>query len=336
MDIVTQGIIGATVAQSAARKEHVRLATFIGFVAGMIADADVLIRSSSDPLLVLEYHRHFTHSIFFVPIGALVAFILFWPFLRKKLAARFLYLYCFLGYLLSGFIDACTSYGTHLFWPVVSSRTSWHFISIVDPIFTSLLLIGVIIGFKKINTRYSRIGLILAGVYLLFAVVQLNRAESSIHELAEQRNHAIEQIMVKPTFGNTILWRSVYLADDIFYIDVVRAGLSKRVYPGTSINKFNQGESFPNIELRSTLYNDIKRFEYFSDGYVGQYPGKPHIIGDVRYSMSPLSDVPLWGIEMNLEDTNQHVKYEFYRESSIESRQQFIDMLMGRDLDYAK
>ena len=49
MDIVTQGILGATVAQSAAKKQHVRLAAFIGFVAGVIADADVLIRSSSDP-----------------------------------------------------------------------------------------------------------------------------------------------------------------------------------------------------------------------------------------------------------------------------------------------
>ena len=83
MDIVTQSILGAAAAQSVAKKEHVRLATLIGLVSGVIADADVFIRSSSDPLLVLEFHRHFTHSIFFIPIGALVAFCILWPFLRK-------------------------------------------------------------------------------------------------------------------------------------------------------------------------------------------------------------------------------------------------------------
>ena len=95
MDIVTQGILGAAVAQSAARKEHVRLATLIGLVAGVIADADILIRSSSDPLLSLEYHRHFTHSIFFVPVGALIAFLVLWPFLRNRLSVGYLYFIVF-------------------------------------------------------------------------------------------------------------------------------------------------------------------------------------------------------------------------------------------------
>ena len=104
MDVVTQGILGATVAQSVSRKEHVRFATIIGLVSGVTADADALIRSSSDPLLALEYHRHFTHSIFFIPFGALVVFLLLYPFFRGRLSPRYLYLYCFFGYLLSGII----------------------------------------------------------------------------------------------------------------------------------------------------------------------------------------------------------------------------------------
>ena len=279
----------------------------------------------------MEYHRHFTHSIFFIPVGALIAFVLLWPFLRHKLAARFLYLYCFLGYLLSGFLDACTSYGTHLYWPVINERVSWHIISIIDPIFTLSLLLGLIIGVKKISPRYSRFGLALAGSYLMFATVQLNRAESRVYELAEARGHTIEKIIVKPTIGNSLLWRSVYLSGDRFYIDAVRLGLNKRIYTGIVVDKFDLNSSFPDLKTNSTLYADIKRFEYFSDDFVIQYPGKEHIIGDVRYSMSPLSAIPLWGIEMNLLETNQHVQYAFYRESSKQNRQQFIDMLMDRN-----
>lgn len=333
MDIVTQGILGAAVAQSGARNEHVRLATMIGVFAGIIADADVFIRSSTDPLLFLEYHRHFTHSIFFIPIGACVAFLLLWPFLRSKLSARFLYFYCFLGYLFSGFIDACTSYGTHLFWPVISTRTTWHFISVVDPLFTGILLIAIISGFKSRKTGFSRVGLTLAVSYLLLAVLQLNRAEIAMHQLAEQRGHSIEKIMVKPTLGNIILWRSVYLSDNIFYVDAVRVGSSKRTYQGSSIEKFNMKEEFPNLDVNSVLAKDIERFEYFSDGYVGLFPGRAEILGDVRYSMSPLGTKPLWGIEINLAQPNQHVKYDTYRDSSKVIRQQFINMLMNKNLN---
>jgi inner membrane protein len=333
MDIITQGILGAAVAQSAARKEHVRLATTIGVFAGVIADADIFIRSSTDPLLFLEYHRHFTHSIFFIPIGACVTFLLLWPFLHKKLSARFLYLYCFLGYLFSGFIDTCTSYGTHLFWPVINTRTTWHFISVVDPVFTGILLIAIITGFKTRKVRFSRIGLILAASYLLLAVLQLNRAEKAIYQLAEQRGHTIEKIMVKPTLANIILWRSIYLTNNVFYIDAVRAGSSTRLYQGSSIEKFNMKEAFPNLDANSVLAKDIKRFEYFSDGYVGLHPKRPDILGDVRYSMSPLGLIPLWGIEMNLDDTNQHVKYEAFRNASKAVRQQYIDMLMNKSLN---
>ena len=48
------------------------MAALVGAVAGMTADLDVLIRSSADPLLNLEYHRHFSHSLLFVPLGALL------------------------------------------------------------------------------------------------------------------------------------------------------------------------------------------------------------------------------------------------------------------------
>ena len=56
MDIVTQGLLGATLAQSAAARDT-RLATGVGFAAGLLPDADSLIRSGSDPLLFLEFHR---------------------------------------------------------------------------------------------------------------------------------------------------------------------------------------------------------------------------------------------------------------------------------------
>jgi inner membrane protein len=302
-------------------------------VSGIIADADVFIRSSSDPLLALDFHRHFTHSIFFIPIGALIAFLILWPFLRKRLPPRFLYLYCFFGYLFSGFIDACTSYGTYLLWPVSNERISWNIVSIVDPLFTSLLLIGVIAGFRTSKTIYSRLGIVLAGCYLLVSVFQSNRVEESIYALAEQRGQKIEKAVIKPTFGNILLWRSVYLSEGKFHVDAVRAGLSKRVYQGMSTEKFNMSEAFPNIGVESILAQDVRRFEQFSDGYVSLYPGKPNILGDVRYALNPLSVVPLWGITLNLANESAHVTYDAFRNVSSETRRQFLGMLLNREIN---
>lgn len=86
-------------AQSGARQQDVRLAAGIGFFAGIAADMDILIQSENDPLLNIEFHRHFTHSLFFVPLGALLVALVLWPFFRKYLPFLRLYLFTFFGIL---------------------------------------------------------------------------------------------------------------------------------------------------------------------------------------------------------------------------------------------
>ena len=155
MDLVTQGVLGAALAQTVASKKEMRTAAIVGMFAGLLADADILIQSASDPLLTIEYHRHFTHSIFFIPIGALIASVLMWPVAKKYLKFKRLYVFSLLGYSLSGVLDACTSYGTHLLWPLIQERVAFNIISIVDPVFTLGLLTAVVLSLKwKGSTRH--------------------------------------------------------------------------------------------------------------------------------------------------------------------------------------
>ncbi|MCY4523261.1 MAG: metal-dependent hydrolase, partial [Halobacteriovoraceae bacterium] len=85
MDPLSQGVVGAAFSQSMAKKEEAKLAFAVGFGAGLLADIDVLIRSSADPLLKIEYHRHFTHSLVFIPLGGLLAASILWPFIKNKI-----------------------------------------------------------------------------------------------------------------------------------------------------------------------------------------------------------------------------------------------------------
>ncbi|MDG1438434.1 MAG: metal-dependent hydrolase, partial [Emcibacteraceae bacterium] len=78
MDPFTQGVLGAAFSQSFAKRSKIPLACFAGVVGGMAPDIDILIKSSSDSLLGIEFHRHFTHSLWFIPIGGLIVAALIW------------------------------------------------------------------------------------------------------------------------------------------------------------------------------------------------------------------------------------------------------------------
>jgi len=334
MDILTQGLLGAGLAQSGAEKNELRLATGIGLVAGLLADADVLIQSSADPLLQIEYHRHFSHSIFFIPIGALIAALLLWPFIRNRLSFGKIYRYSLLGYMFSGFLDVCTSYGTYWLWPVVDRRLAFNIISIIDPLFTLVIILGIALGWRMKTAISSRIALVLAGCYLLFGWFQHERALSEMIAIADERGHRIERMLVKPTMGNNLLWRSIYESEGMFYVDAIRVGLGDTIrYTGGSARKYRPEETSAPPPPASLLAIDIRRFIEFSDDFVIQNGDSGNRLGDVRYAMLPTRIEPLWGIAFDSDHPDQHASYHFYRKFGVEERRLFFDMLTGKAKD---
>ena len=338
MDLFTQGLLGGVLAlsvtnKSVAKRDESRCATITGFAAALLADADVLISSSNDPLLNVEFHRHFSHALIFIPIGALIAALLLWPLLRKNLGFKKIYWYALLGYATAGLLDACTSYGTHLLWPFSDTRIAWSIIAIVDPLFSLTLLIALIFGFKYCKPVPARVGLALAGAYLLLGLWQHQNALQIATGLAHQRGHAVQRIIVKPTMANLILWRSVYQSNDLYYVDAIRVGLGPaRIYPGESAPKFNLGRDRPELDQDSLLAIDIGRFSKLADHYVIADPGRANVLTDVRYSMLPTGITPMWGIDLNVTSGSQHAKFEIYRDRPDNARELFLAMLLGRDL----
>lgn len=332
MDLLTQGLVGGVMAQSLATKDEKKIATLVGVVAGLLADADILIRSSSDPLLNIEYHRHFTHSLVFIPVGAAIAMLLLWPFLRRHLPTGRLYLFCLAGFSMSGVLDAFTSYGTHLFWPFSDERVAFNIISIVDPVFTLILLVTLLAGLRLVHRRVALVGLTLGMTYLGMGFVQLQRAEQVAGELRVKRGHLAVRSVVKPTLANLVLWRSVYIHGDRIHVDTIRVGLFDRgkVIEGESVARFSLDKDLPQLDESSVLYTDILRFLSFSDGYVAFDPTQSNVLGDIRYSMLPVSARPLWGIVIDPDRPQVHADYQFFRDSSQSVRETFKDLLLDR------
>ena len=295
MDPISQGTVGAAFAQSIANKNNIIKIGIIGFLAGLAPDLDVLIRSSTDPLLSLEYHRQFTHSLFFIPFGALIVALLIFPLVKRSLSLKTVYVASFLGYATHGLLDACTSYGTLLFWPFSNERVTWNNISIVDPLFTIPILVLVGTAIKTRKRLFSFLAIGWMTFYLSLGFVQYDRALSAATELAHSRGHTPERLTLKPSFGNLILWKSIYQHKERFYVDAIRTVQSSIWCSGESVRVFDYQYHLPNLEKDSQQSKDIERFRWFSQDYLG-FDSEKNLVTDVRYSMIPNQIAPMWGL----------------------------------------
>jgi inner membrane protein len=316
MDPITQGALGAALPAATGGARQTRVAAAVGFVAGTAADLDVLIRSQTDSLLFLEYHRQFTHSFAFIPVGGFLAAALFFICFRRWLSIGFsrLWLFSSLGYATHGLLDAATSYGTQLFWPFSDNRISFSIVSVVDPLFTLPVLGLAVIAILRKKPGWARLAMVWAVCYLAVGAYRHQAARALAEELAQQRGHAAVRLDVKPTFANLVVWRSVYEADGRFYVDGVRPGFAAAIVEGASIAKLDLARSLPWLDPGSQQARDIERFSRFSDGFVAAAGDDDERIIDVRYAFLPNEIAPLWSILLDrTAPPAAHVRFETHR-----------------------
>ncbi len=328
MDPISQGTWAATFAQSAARKNHIKAATLMGCFGGLAPDLDVLIFSRTDPLLFLEYHRQFSHSLIFIPIGALLVTALLHRLIARSLKFWHAYLFCLLGYATHGMLDACTTYGTMLLWPFSSDRIAWNNVSIIDPLFTLPLLALISVGIIRGSPNYARMAAVWGLSYLLLGVWQRDRAEEAAYLLAASRGHEPVRLEAKPGFANLLLWKTVYEAGQRYYVDAVRVGFVNKNYPGTSAEKLEVKRHFPWLRTDSQQALDIERFRWFSNDYLALDPQIPNRVIDVRYSVVPNEIDALWAIELDPQKPKEsHITWLSLRRQTAEQTDRWWRML---------
>ena len=332
MDPLTQGVFGAIAAQIPADKSQLGKASLVGALSGMAADLDILIRSANDSLLALEFHRHFTHSLLFIPIGGALCATFFYLCFAKRWQLGFkpFWLWCTLGYATHGLLDGCTSYGTRLLWPLTDERFAWDLVSVIDPIFSAILLFLILAAIFRRNHRYSIAAVAWIGFYLGLAAIQHGRALDWGYQLAESRGHKIDRLHAKPSFGNIEVWKIIYESDGRFYISAYRPGIiESKSWAGESVAKLDVARDFPWLNLESQQALDIERFREFSSGFVALDPNNSSKIGDIRYSQLPHQIQPLWAIELNPQaNNNEHARYVTQRGGNRETFEQLLAMIL--------
>jgi inner membrane protein len=333
MDLLTHALAGAATAMLAARQGEIRTAAIAGGVAALLPDADALIRSSTDALVYFEYHRYFTHSLMFIPVGALLAAAVLRLAFRLVPFVR-VYLFCVLGIALAGVLDACTSYGTHLLWPFVNERIAWNIISVLDPVFMLLLAVPAVLALRAarqpVSARWATCGLALGSIYLATGVLQHQRSLQLLERYASEQALSVERLMVKPTIANLLLWRGMIQTAEHIHVAALRPGIigPSRIYPGERAARLSPTD-IAAVPEGSRLRSDIERFSFFSDELLTHSGDAFTVLGDARYSMRPDSLRPIWSIRFDVAEPDRPVSVVTDREMSPADRTRFMQMLRG-------
>ena len=91
---------------------------------------------------------------------------------------------------------------------------------------------------------------------------------------SKDRGHKIERILLNPTIGNNILWRTIYQSDGYYFIDGIYKPIfsEAKIINGTKIKVIDKETIYPELEQNSKQREDIRRFSYFSQDYIFLHP----------------------------------------------------------------
>jgi inner membrane protein len=102
------------------------------------------------------------------------------------------------------------------------------------------------------------------------------------------------------------------------------------IYEGEKVPVINEDTVFDELGNNSIQRQDIYRFSYFSQGYIYMMDGKQNVIADLRYGTLPNDTKSLWGIEVNVKNKDEHVKFLNLRNATKSQYEKFWQMLQGK------
>jgi len=213
MDSITQALLGASVQGAMLGRWQGRKALAYGAVLGTLPDLDVVI-DYCDAVANMTYHRGFSHSLF---VLSLLAVLLTWLIRRFRPDERYTGTRLFFGIWLvlitHVLLDAFTSYGTQLLWPLITPPIAWSSVFIIDPLYSVPLLIavlaGLLFGLRGRRARWPAYALAISTCYLGFTLAGKQMAEHRVQATMASQGIQAEQIFSTPTPFNSLLWRVI-------------------------------------------------------------------------------------------------------------------------------
>jgi len=353
LDTPTQAALGAAIGQAFFGRRLGGKAVFWGAVAGAIPDLDILAAAWMGPWGEVLYHRGPTHALWFGPVAGTAlgygAWIIQTRFGKNKaeesppqpdipkgvtpgssvqtgsgLLRSWIWLFVLVLFT-HPLLDLFTSYGTQLLWPLTRHRFAIHAVSIVDPLYTGVLVLALVFGLWKgarssAACRAALVALVLSTTYLFYGAWLNGRAEAEVRRQIAQEGLQEARVRCYPTFLQVFLRRAV-----VWTPDEVRVGLISMCRPS-----FVAWDHFP--VSRGPLIDAVRSseagriFEWFALGDTlaqtrVRQGGVVVEITDLRYGFPGRAASGFWGIRAFFDQNGQRIgNVERFRRSLPETR----------------
>jgi inner membrane protein len=284
MDSLTQAVLGASIQGALLGRWQGRRALLYGAILGTLPDLDVLI-DYGDAVADMTYHRGFSHSLLVLSALALLITLV-----ARRLqpnpgySARRLFFAIWLVLITHPLLDAFTSYGTQLLWPLATPPVAWSSVFIIDPLYTLPLLVAVIAGLLRgLRERPQWLAISALGVsslYLVFTVAGKWMAEQKVEQVLAQRGIQAEQLFSTPTPFNSLLWRVIVIDGEHYHEALVgwlddKPPQLERIPRGTALAKPLQHS--PQHARLAWFTHDVLRYDQI---------GEQLIVTDLRLGMT--------------------------------------------------
>lgn len=323
MDSLTQIVLGAAVGEAVLGKKVGNKAMLYGAIAGTIPDLDVLSSHFTNTVSALEIHRGFTHSIFFSVMAGLLFGWLVSKYEMYKDAKGWMWLFfwCFVTHPI---LDAHTTWGTQLFWPL-DYRLAFKTIFVIDPLYTLpflILLILALLQKREAPKRkfYNTMGLLISSGYLVLTFLLKGLAYQEFKAALKNQQIDYVEVETKPAPFNTILWtanvntKDAYLIGNYSFFDT--KPIHFETYPK---NHALLGDLVTNekvkrmIKISKGWYSITEKNGnlFFNDlrfGVLSLKPNTQNFVFQYKISTNDVGEVSFIETERNKEEAKQLIK----------------------------
>lgn len=204
MDSLTQIVLGAAIGELVLGKKIANKAAIWGAIGGTIPDLDVIGKYFMSDIDGLLFHRGFMHSILFVfLIGPFISYFPYKIYMNRYSNVSYFdwWTLFFLALITHPILDAFTTWGTQLFWPL-NYRIALKSIFVVDPIYTMPFLIFLIIAlFLPQNSTkrrwFNMLGLIISSSILLLTTLRQEKAKQDVLFFLKKQDIEFEDVSLR-------------------------------------------------------------------------------------------------------------------------------------------
>jgi inner membrane protein len=285
MDSLTQIVLGAAVGELILGKKIGIKAALWGAIGGTIPDLDVVGKYFLSDIDALLFHRGFMHSIFFVFfIGPFISFIPYriYQYKYNNLSYFDWWLLIFLSLITHPILDAFTTWGTQLFWPL-NHRVAIKSIFVVDPIYTLPFLFFLLISLcLHQNSNYRRFinitGILISSTFLFSTTIRQYKAKEEVIEYLKIKKINYEEVSLRALPLN-VFW-NISVKTKNGFLNAIYSPLYTK--DSISFNYYPQNKHILPSEILD--FEDFKKIQMITNDYfIVEKLNNSFVISDLRF-----------------------------------------------------